>query len=141
MNFGCLLELGFFSWKCLHAKMVLHAKIIYLHYLCGYFVLYWKASLPFLHIVVYMTRIQSSKLHMDLNNELCKKCYMFFESVDSWTLMLFWLGCSAGSCYFQNTGNISLVSKCFYLFFLQRYFQFYYCQYLDFFKNKLWGIR
>ena len=36
---------------------------------------------------------------------------MFFESVDSWKLMLLWLGCSTEFCYFQNTRNMSLVSK------------------------------
>ena len=39
------------------------------------------------------------------------KNLMFFESVDSWKLMLLWLGCGTEFCYFQNTGSISLVSK------------------------------
>ena len=49
---------------------------------------------------------------------------MIFESVNSWKLMLLWLGWSTEFCYFLSPGNVFLASKRFCLFSLQCRFDF-----------------
>ena len=91
----------------------------FFHHFCGYLVVYWKWSLPLLHIVLCITCISLNMWHTRWNNKLCERSKMFFEFAEFWRLMLLWLGCSTVFFYFQITGNIFLVSKCFYLFSLQ----------------------
>ena len=131
MNFGCLLKL-FFFWKCLHANMVLG---------WGFFTSFlWLfsrilKSVCLSYILFYITCIPLNIWHTRCNNQLHEKSYIFFESVDFWKLMLLWLSCGTEFCYFQNTGNISLVSKCFCLFSSQCCFRFCCCRWVpwDFF--------
>ena len=101
----------------------------FLHHFCGCLVLCWKRSLDFLYIVFYVTFIPLIIWHTRWNNQFGKKSYMIFDSVDSWKLMLLWR-VQHRVCYVLNTGNIFLVSKCFYLFSLQCCFRFSCCRWV-----------
>ena len=112
----------FFSWKCLLTNMVL----------------WWGFSSSFLWLfslllkgvcLSYILLFRSREFHQVY--DICagminfvKKFYVLFESVDSWKLMLLWLGCSTEFFYFQNTGSISLISKCFFYFLYNVVFDF-----------------
>ena len=128
----------FFSWKCLHANMVLGWEFFTL-FLWLFSIILKDVSLSFLHIVVYITYIHQVY-------DICAgtinfvKNLIFFEPVDSWKLILLWLGCSTEFCYFQNTGNISLVSKWFCLFSLQCCFRFCYCQWVPWDFSCVWKL-
>ena len=109
MNFACLLKLWIFSWKCLHSNMVLGWRFFTSFLWLFSIILKGVSALPSTLSFTYRTFHQvfgicSVTIYFVKN-------LMFFESVDSWKLMLLWLGCGTEFCYFQNTGSISLVSK------------------------------
>ena len=74
MHFACLLKLWFFSWNedfC---------DEYFLHYFCGYLIVYWKRSLLLLHIAFYITFIP-----LNILQTWCKK-------LTSWGfLYVFWV--------------------------------------------------
>ena len=80
MNFACLLKLWFFSWN------EVFWDEYFLHYFCGYLVVYWKQSLLFLHIAFYITFIP-----LNILQTWCKKltswrmlCFLSLLTLKSW---------------------------------------------------------
>ena len=122
MNFACSLKLWLFSWKCLHAHMVLGWRIS--TSFPWLFSLTLKSVSVFPIYCFYITFIQSSIWHIRGNNSFREKsCFLSLVT-------LLWFGCSTEFCYLQNTGSISLLSKYFCLFSLQCCFRYCYCQWV-----------
>ena len=80
MKFACLLKLCFFLENACIANMVENKDGDFFHHFSSYLVLYWKWSLPFIHIVVYITCIPSSIWHVAL------------QQLTSWQILfVFWV--------------------------------------------------
>ena len=117
MNFACLLKLWFYSLICLHPNMVLEWGI-FTSFL-------WLFSLILKAVSGFPTYYFLHNVHsINCMTYALKQFYMI------WKLMLLWPGCSTEVCYFLNTGNIFLVSKCFCLFSLQCHFRFGCCRWV-----------